>query len=217
MNTITLISTYHSESGLANCNELYQILDKIKPNIIFEEIPQSFFDLYYKDKTKSNLESQTINMYLIEHDIKHIPVDYYNVPKDFFENTGKVHEYVERRSRTYRYLVDRNKYLLTQYGFPYLNSIDSEICNSKLSTEIKETLHESKKSELIEIWNTWEKIEEERESEMIKNIYDYSYRNEYNQGVFLLGAGHRVSIKEKIKNKIKQKDLIHWNFELITA
>jgi hypothetical protein len=34
---------------------------------------------------------------------------------------------------------------------------------------------------------------EKRESEMIKNIYSYSKKHEFNNGLFYIGAGHRKS------------------------
>jgi hypothetical protein len=210
--TITLISTYHEEYGLANCNELYKILNERKPEIIFEEIPPSFFDLYYKDKTKSRLETKAILMYLIEHDIQHIPVDYFNVPNNFFNETGKVIEFVERRSRTYRNLHDYSMNMLGRNGFPYLNSIAYEDISSEINIEIKETLKLCKDPQILEIWTTWEIIEQEREIKMLDNIFDYSAEHKYENGVFLLGAGHRVSIKDKI-GKWKNGEI---SFEYLT-
>jgi hypothetical protein len=217
MSTIVLINTYHEECGVTNCNELFKILEKIQPEVIFEEIPPSFYNLYYKDKTKSTLESRTIIMYLAGHNIQHIPVDYYNIPKTFFEDTGKVHEYIERRSRTYRYLIDKNKLLMTQNGFPYLNSVEYELYSSELLVEIKATLKGCKDPKLLQFWNTWERIEQEREIEMINNIYKYSTEHKYEKAVFLLGAGHRVSIKEKMERREKDGDsVLHWNYNTFT-
>ena len=50
MNNITLICTVHEEKGICNINELYKIIERINPEIIFEEINPSAFDEYYKDK-----------------------------------------------------------------------------------------------------------------------------------------------------------------------
>jgi stage III sporulation protein SpoIIIAA len=37
-----------------------------------------------------------------------------------------------------------------------------------------------------------------RETQVLNNVYDYSIENEYNQGFFLIGVGHRNSVTQKI-------------------
>jgi len=52
-----------------------------------------------------------------------------------------------------------------------------------------------------------------REKAMLQNIYNYSIGNHYNQAVFLIGAGHRKSIIEKIEDCKKQQQLnLNWTF-----
>jgi len=106
----------------------------------------SFFDLYYRTKEKINLESQTIINYTLNHTIQHIPVDYYDLPELFFENTGKVHEIVERRSYKYCMLVDKNKNSAAKNGFRYLNSEEYEKIDFEIATEIVKVLNVVKNS-----------------------------------------------------------------------
>lgn len=40
---------------------------------------------------------------------------------------------------------------------------------------------------------------DDRENAMLQNIYNYSKENQYNQAVFLIGAGHKRSIVQKIE------------------
>lgn len=75
MYNITLICTEHGENGLCNLDELYSIIEKINPEIIFEEIPPTFSDAYYKYQNRNNLETSAINRYLESHQIEHVPVD----------------------------------------------------------------------------------------------------------------------------------------------
>ena len=49
MCNITLIGTIHSENGQCNSNELYKILENINPEVIFDELPSHFSDMYYSD------------------------------------------------------------------------------------------------------------------------------------------------------------------------
>jgi hypothetical protein len=47
MYSITLVCTRHEELGKCHSNELHQIIETINLDVIFEEIPPSFFDKYY--------------------------------------------------------------------------------------------------------------------------------------------------------------------------
>jgi hypothetical protein len=213
MKKVVLIGTKHQEDGLINSNELLKILDKINPAVAFEEIPPSFHDLYYKSKEKSNLESRAIINYLANHTVIQIPVDYCDVPNSFLENTGKVHKIVERRSYTYRNLLDHNKIMAAKNGFKYLNSEDYERIEFELNTEILEVVKLINDKRYSEYWNTWLEIEQIRENKMLDTIYEYSMANQYDVGVFFIGAGHRKSIINKIKNRsIIMNDVMKWEF-----
>lgn len=211
MCSITLLGTNHAENGLANSNELYRIIEKVNPEVIFEEIPPICFESYYITKKRSNLETETINLYLEKYSIKHVPVDIYNVSDSFFKNTAKVHEKVERKSRKYRQLIDENKYRTGKYGFKYLNSVDCEELQAELSKEILETVKEINDANLIQYWNTWVDVEESRDLKMIENIYNYSMSNEFEIGLFTIGAAHRKSIIRKIENNVLYKN-IQWKY-----
>jgi len=45
---ITLVATVHREGGKCNSDELYNIIEKISPEIIFEEISPNGFATIYK-------------------------------------------------------------------------------------------------------------------------------------------------------------------------
>jgi pheromone shutdown protein TraB len=46
---------------------------------------------------------------------------------------------------------------------------------------------------------------------MLQNIYNYSKGNQYNQAVFLIGAGHRKSIMQKITKYEKLSEIkLNW-------
>ena len=70
--------------------ELYKILEKINPEIIFEEISNDRYDAYYNDKSFYTLETDAINMYLQDYKIEHIPVDTYDIP-DIREDVDYLH------------------------------------------------------------------------------------------------------------------------------
>jgi len=76
MYNITLISTFHTEMGKCNSDELYKIIQSISPEIIFEELPVRAFDIIYsREFSDEPLEVKCIKKYLQNHNIEHIPVD----------------------------------------------------------------------------------------------------------------------------------------------
>lgn len=52
MYNIILIGTAHIENGQCNSDELYKIIESINPDVIFEEMPSSHFNVYYATKLK---------------------------------------------------------------------------------------------------------------------------------------------------------------------
>ena len=83
MHNITLISTVHKEKGLCNAAKLHQILERVRPEVIFLEIPPSFFNQYFKENNRSNLESDAVNRFLEIHSAELVLVDVFDVPDNF--------------------------------------------------------------------------------------------------------------------------------------
>lgn len=209
---ITLICTQHAEKGACNFNQLYQIVERIQPNVIFEELPRSALEDYYVNKTRTNLETRTIIAYLEGHQIKHIPVDLELGLSSFFEQNGKLHRRVEANSYDYRALVDCNSKYTFQYGFRYLNSEYSIKNHAETYDVIEKTLEKLNDEKLFQIYEYWNEVIEKREQEMIRNIYQYCHDFVFERGLFFIGAAHRKSIIEKIKTQFEDSN-VSWNHE----
>lgn len=213
MSNITLICTEHEEKGNCNIHELYLIIEKIDPEIIFEEIPTSFFDEYYKEKTKSDLETDTINKYLECHQIEHVQVDYYNIPKLFFEDNGYMHSRIEAISYDYRKLIDTHSSNVKRFGFKYLNSIYCNNLFDELYNTMENTLQKNNNDKLFQTYKAWNDVNSKREYEMINNIYNYSIDHRFNRGLFFIGAAHRKSIIDKIQKHPRAEYVqLNWNY-----
>ncbi|MCG9880409.1 MAG: hypothetical protein MH472_07410 [Bacteroidia bacterium] len=214
-----LISTRHESLGKCNSDELCHIIEQINPNVIFEEIPPSNFDEYYKHKSRQNLESNAIKRYILNNKIKQIPVDSNNIPSDeFFKSLEKLHKKVEGlidyNGFNYRKLTDRNQLKTDQFGFKYLNSIECINTNKGIYESIENGLQTIKDEALIQTFNLWKEINSSRENIMLQNIYKYSEAHSYDRAIFLLGAAHRESFIEKTKeNNLKCDIKINWIFE----
>lgn len=218
MYSITLVCTRHENLGRCNSNELYQIIASIKPEVIFEEIPPSYFDHYYKHKSKGNLESDTINLYLRNHLVKHIPIDSEKVPSETF---CKEYEYLLKRIEgladingfNYRNYIDTFRTQVETHGFTYLNSIYCDNLNIELHDAIEKGLQKLNDTKLFQTSQLWKEINENRENEMLKNIYDYSKGHCFENAIFLIGAAHRKSIMKKIEECNKnEKVKLNWLF-----
>lgn len=216
MYTVTLISTVHSENGLCNSDELYKILEKIKPEVIFDELPSHYSDFFYSDSydlyhansilLKKRppvipLEVKSIKKYKQNYDITIIPVD--------IDVRQKISEYQNEiffmyntfwKYEDYKKLENKKEYAMIQEGFHYLNSdnfIDFLEKKEALEKNIIES--ETQKNRLLNVYKIFHTEQyDNRENGMIQNIYNYSKQNQYHQAVFLIGAEHKKSIMQKI-------------------
>ena len=227
MYNITLIATNHSEKGKCNSDELYKIFEDINPEVIFEEIPSIIFDMFYKGKchfdefhkilkyklpnnllnridilplSETPLEVNCIRKYLQHHNIKNIPVD---IVTDSEISTKMEMMFVEfyKHDDVYKKLVDECKLLTEQHGFDYLNSKNYLDSVEKMKLREKQLIESNcfNKNELLRIYElSFKEIIDDREIAMLRNIYNYSKENVYNQAVFLIGARHRKSIMQRI-------------------
>ena len=213
MYNITLICTMHKEIGKCNSNELYNIIEKENPEIIFEEFDISRTDDeyykngHYKYQGSCSVETTTIMKYLENHQVIHIPVDTYdllNVPKDMYSKISRVNE-------EYDNLVKMNFLLSCQHGFPYLNSIECSDMLEKIRRFEEETIGHLNDKVLFDTYKSWQLVTDNRENEMLNNIYKYSKENKYNNAVLITGAEHGKPILSKAKEyNIKENLEINW-------
>lgn len=227
MYNITLIASNHTEKGKCNSDELYKIIQAINPEVIFEEIPTFIFDMFYRGKCHFNefhkvlkyklphnvldridtlplsetpLEVNCIRKYLQNHNIKNIPVDIVT-DSEISTNMEMMFGEFYKNDDVYKKLVDECKLLTEQRGFDYLNSKNYLDLDEKMKIREKQLIETNclNKNELLRIYElSFKEIIVDREIAMLRNIYNYSKENVYNQAVFLIGARHKKSIMERI-------------------
>jgi pheromone shutdown protein TraB len=225
MSTVTLIATKHKERGICTSNELYKIIDRISPEIIFEEIAPSKFESIYEGASWYSLETDAIKAYLKTYPITHLPVDLnfdLEILRSLKKNVDAIFDIFNDYNSEYNYLSNLLGELTEQLGFPYLNSNKCQkLMERKLILEeaILKDLREdvSQKSmnheKLAEAYKKWVNFIERRDDEMIKNIYNYSSLNKYDKALFLVGAQHRKPIMDKVSKFEKDnKQKLDWNF-----
>jgi hypothetical protein len=172
-------------------------LERIRPEVIFLEVPLAAFDDYYVICRRSNLESTAVRRYRENHQIKLVPVDRPTPASEFFENAEYLRKRIWEESSEYRRLIALDSACISARGFSYLNS---ESCGNLWSDVYKEMLSAIRRigdSRLVEIFEFWKETIDLREREMMKAIEEYLGANIVDKGAFLVGAAHRRLIIDK--------------------
>ncbi len=213
MYNITLVCTHHSELGKCNSDELYNIIESLEPDVIFEELPQELFDLFYKENKipYEPPEVKAVKKYIKKYTTNHIPVDIQPSATLLSNEINYVFEAVGKYT-VYSVLEKEHKQLVFQEGFDFLNSKQNEeIIEKKKLLEKNLIQFQINKNQLSRIHELFYEEQHKREIEIIKNIYNYSKDTSFNQGVLLIGSGHRKTIFEKIE-KYESEDhlIINW-------
>lgn len=218
MKSISLVCTVHVEAGLANVSELHALLERIRPEVLFLEIPPLAFSDFYETGVRGNLESAAVNRYRDAHRVELVPVDLPAPVDDFFSDAQYFYEKIERQSFEYKRLVDQNRAHVRRYGFEYLNS--EYCCNywSELHKEMQAALKSLDDAKLNDLYKQWNEAIEMRDRAMMTNIQSNCREHSFNKGVFLVGAAHRQSIIEK---SMEQHDVhsseVEWDFSYAAA
>ncbi|TVR84636.1 MAG: hypothetical protein EA412_00255 [Chitinophagaceae bacterium] len=211
MHNITVISSFHNHLGKCNPDELYRIIEEIQPEIIFEELCLDTFSRVYADGSVPNtIEAIAIKKYLRKYPVKHFPVDTYPINEsDFFNGADEI----AKRSSEYLKLWNEKVSMITKYGYDFLNSNDCIELIDKIK-EIEETvLSEINDVNLSREYESERILHNNREYEMLKNIYDFSKQFNYNKATFICGTKHRKALKLKIKEyETKEKLKLNWAF-----
>jgi len=210
MHNIALISTSHQEHGKCNSDELLTILVKIKPDVIFEEIPTQRFDDFYVTNSASNLESKAIITYLQNNIIEHVPVDNYITPKINIKKIDSMFKTIGKKNSEYTGMTENNYTMTYQHGFKYLNSLECGNHFTKIKLLEMQTLVKMKDKKLLDLYTLFYDIQNERVNAMLDEIYDYYGKHKFNNAIFLAGAAHRSSILQKIESKKSSDYQLRW-------
>ncbi len=197
MTCILLVATIHDELGLATISALHAILERVRPEVIFLEVP-SVAVAGPSEGSRSNLEPSAVRRYCEGKDVDLVPVDLPTPEESFFRDFRYLDRRIVATSPSYCRLVDQNSHDIATYGFPYLNS---DRC-SKAWSDIYEAMqiavqrlkHDTRLREILE---SWKHTNELRDSAMLKGVDEYCLRSSCENGVLLVGAAHRQSLLSK--------------------
>lgn len=213
MNPISLVCTVHEECGLARLAKLCDILDRIRPEVIFLEVPPESLDQLFDSCTSSNLESSAVRIYLENNDVELVPVDLPTPEVGFFWNYKYLQDSIVRTSSDFRRLRLWHSNYVRDYGFAYLND---ELCSKMMSDiyiEMAATVMSMDDQRLTEAFVLWNRTNQLRETAMMERIHEYCCNNSFKQGAFLIGAAHRQGIIDKsVEMTGRYKNCVKWDF-----
>lgn len=213
---VHIIFTQHAAEGNINSNELLKIIESIQPDVIFEEILYVVYDQVYVQQNRPKLESEAVKAYLMTNDLEHIPVDTFEPPYGYYSKQNHLLEVLGRN--IYKSISHNNAFnKLIKYssegGFPFLNSDENDTLLNDFENEQNQHLAELGDDNLNQIAALRNEVNSKRDEEMIDNIYKYAEQTEFQKAIFLIGAGHRRSIKKKLdKIEAQYGVAIKWHF-----
>lgn len=207
MITITHISTKHREAGNCNAQSLKEILEELKPEVIFVEALEETYSFYEQQLyshfgvSHKKLEIKAIQKYQENNQSVYVPLLEVSLPKEFDLKYDRITQNVD-----YQKILDEYNEIVAQKGVKYLNTKESTKWQEQL--RLKENLILNDDSLNKQVLNGVDVYEDN----MIKNMYHYCEKNDFNKGVFLCGVAHRQSLIRKFqKLKKTQQAIINWN------
>lgn len=211
MKTVIFLSSSHVETGKCNSLELYYLIEKIKPEVIFEELCNETFEaIYFKGYIPQSLEAKAVKAYIGNYVVKHFPVDTYDLD---FSKLFKGASIIAKKNAEYLKLFKEKLALVNQFGHSFLNSQKCTEIIRKIHQIEKATLLEINDDQLRESYNLERELHDKREIEMLQNIYAYSENLNYSIALFICGAEHRDTIIQKLPDFQKnKKEKLNWTF-----
>jgi hypothetical protein len=196
---ISLIGTYHAERGAVTISALLAILERIQPEVVFAEIPPTHIGAW-RDGSHGTVESLAAARYAETHSIDVVPVDSPEPHDSFLRDWQELSRLFERTSPVYRRLVDLNTDRVCRSGFAYLNSDEGVQAWADIHQEEHETIEYVGSPRLRDMYARVRNWNERRDQEMLRRIHTYCAATAQRRGAFLVGAAHRKSLLEKIRD-----------------
>jgi hypothetical protein len=213
MCTVIVLGTAHSEDGVCTSEELYKIIEEISPDVVFCEASPEKLPRMLKRTDVQTPEMNVIKKLINEKPIEIVPIDVNEDPFD--HRLEAMFSLIKREMEEYsgaNRMLSNELYLK---GFPFLNSLESDkIFRDKNSMErYFIDVNKVKYKGLSNFYSDWLKWNDKRENQWINLIHNYFKINKPKKAVFLVGAGHRFRLIDKIKDiEVSNKLLLDWDF-----
>lgn len=212
MSTIIVLGTAHSEDGACTSEELYKIIEEISPEVVFCEASPEKLPQYLKRTDISTPEMNVIRrLNQEEKSIEIVPVDVNEDPFD--QRLEGMFDLIRRKMKVYSNASNMILNETFSNGFFFLNSTESDKIFRDQDDMEKYFISEVKNQELAKFYSEWLKWNDLRENQWINLIHNYFIINKPKKAVFLVGAGHRYRLIDKIRNiHDNNQNSFNWDF-----
>jgi hypothetical protein len=207
-----LISTVHREKGVCTSESLFEILNRIKPDVVFCEASQQMFESFKNGLIHSSLEFNSIEELSRHHSFSFVPVESFPSPSLDYRKQEKELFDIINRDEKFLIAYKENDERTHLYGFKYLNSGESIQLFDEMSEREKAVIAQLENPEYEKVYKKRLNLLDNRENIMLENINLYVESNEFENAVFLCGSAHRKAIINKIQTS--KNDQLKWSFEL---
>ncbi|WP_339924818.1 hypothetical protein [uncultured Cyclobacterium sp.] len=194
MTKINFISTRHKKNGKCNADNLCNLLEIQRPEVIFLEALETTYSQYDSTKFSSfrvyhhKLEIEALQKLSAHFSFEYVPV---------LDN-----ELTNLFDKKYDSIPENNELKAMLFEFSNLESIEGfEFLNSAKGMALHSKMRDFENSLLLgeEFLKTYDVKLEEYENSMIQNIYSYCKLNSFKKGVFMCGSAHRESLIKKFE------------------
>jgi hypothetical protein len=204
---------------MGNCNssQLVSILEEIGPSIIFEELTVENYDESYTKQKLITLETNAIKEYKIGNKVEHKPVDTYPRTREYDEKIEQLYLRIEKaitqEAFHFRTILEQLESKVANKGFDFLNSSDNDQILDEIDGLKMKILEHLNNKRLFEIHSEEIEMNNNRENEILKNIYRFAQDTPFDKGVMFIGSGHRRTIIPLIeKFQEKEETKITWKY-----
>lgn len=212
MKRVLVVCSVHRDLGLANASELYALLSRLRPEVVFLELPSA--DLAdYLDGTRGTTESIAAARYRANYPVALVPVDLPAPGNEFRRNVDYLFDRVEQASPEYNRLSYLHRQNVCTYGFAYLNSASSFALWSAIQEAMRTTIVELGDPTTTELYASWTHAHYNREKAMIESVESYARQKPFNTGVLLVGLAHRQSLIDKSRMGGDRPPTVQWEFD----
>src|SRR5690606_1562980 len=129
MSTIVVIGTYHGEDGACTSDELFKIIEKISPDVIFcEAAPEVLPKMIEATENFNPPEIKVIREIIVSSTIKIVPVDIYGIAVGD-ERMDEIFDWFREKMENYKNAVLIQIDETYEKGYNFLNSKENDKIN----------------------------------------------------------------------------------------
>lgn len=209
---VSVIGTVHEEVGCASASALLAMLLRLRPDVIFLEMPPAAIADYFGGP-RSNLESIAVSQYRALHQVELVPVDLPTPAPEFFANVDEVRRAIRSRSVDYCRFVSWEEQHVEAHGFDYLNSAYCSALVADIHAARLAALAQIGDPRRVAIYELFTSTNERRDEAMLQNITSYCRGTSFHSGVLLVGAAHRKSLFQRTAARsVRESSSVLWEF-----